>query len=96
MAVSDRVASAEAELWQQTLTLVAAPGSDRAKAWRAGTPTPPRGGYSVRIDVDAGNRLAAGWRAERGPADGVGAVRAASNWKPGYAAVTAAAGAKPE
>ena len=36
IATSDRGVAGKGRLWQHTLTLLAAPGSDRAKAWTAG------------------------------------------------------------
>src|SRR5262249_44049997 len=61
VAVSDRTVSGQGRLWQHNLTLLAEPGSDRAKAWRAGTPALPAGRYLVRVYVDAGGKLAKDW-----------------------------------
>ena len=57
VATSDRVVWGKGKLWQHTVTLLAAPGSDRAKAWAKGKPSLPAGKYLVKVYVDsAGTR----------------------------------------
>jgi hypothetical protein len=89
VAVSDRMVSGKARLWQHNLTLLAAKDSDRAKAWRAGKPTLPPGRYMVRVYLDADGRLARDWTAELGERDAVGQVPFAAKWREGYGAMTA-------
>ena len=45
VATSDRVVWGKGKLWQHTVTLLAEPGSERAKAWSAGKPSLPAGRY---------------------------------------------------
>ncbi len=89
VAVSDRVVSGKAKLWQHTLTLLAAKGSDRAKTWRAGKPVLPAGKYLARVYLDGDGRLAKDWKAELGDADSVGQVEFRAGWREGYGAMTA-------
>jgi len=88
LAVSDRVVAGKD--WQHSLTLLAAKGSGRATAWRAGGPTLAAGKFLARVDLDAGGRLAKDWRAEFGGGDFVGEVEFAARWREGYGAMTAA------
>jgi hypothetical protein len=88
VATSDRKVWGAGKLWQHSLTLLAAPGSDRAKAWAA-RPALPAGKYLLRVYVDAGGRLAKDWAAELGPADLVGEAEVTSGWPAGYAKMTA-------
>ena len=90
VATSDRMSSGKAKLWQHTLTLLASPGSPRAKAWAAGKATLPAGKYLVKVYVDQAGRAAADWRAALGEAEYVGAVEVQSRWAEGYGAMTAA------
>jgi hypothetical protein len=94
VAVSDRVVWGKGRLWQHNLTLLAAKGSARAAAWRAGTPALPEGKYLARVSVDAGGRLAKDWTAELGPADLAGEVEFAAKWRSGYGAMTSAKAGK--
>ena len=88
IATSDRMVWGKGKLWQHTLTLLAAKGSDRAKAWRAGKPSLPRGKYRVKVYVDARNRLAGDWTATLGEADFAGQAEVQSGWREGYGAMT--------
>jgi hypothetical protein len=88
VATSDRVVWGKGKLWQHTLTLLAAPGSERAKAWAAGKAALPAGKYLVKVYVDQAGRAAADWRATLGPAEYVGAVEVQSRWPEGYQAMT--------
>jgi hypothetical protein len=93
VAVSDRVVFGKGRLWQHNVTLLAAKDSDRAKAWRAGTPSLVPGKYLARVYVDGGGRLAKDWTAELGEADSVGEVEFQARWRAGYGAMTVASGA---
>lgn len=93
VAVSDRMASGKAKLWQHNLTLLAATGSDRAQAWRAGKAVLPAGKYLTRVYVDGEGKLVKDWKAELGEGDFVGQVEFQARWREGYGAMTAASGA---
>jgi hypothetical protein len=88
VATSDRLVFGKGRLWQHTLTLLAAPGSERAKTWRTAKPSLPRGKYLVRVSVDRGGRLGADWRATLGDADRVGEAEVESAWPEGYGRMT--------
>ena len=88
VAVSDRVVWGKGKLWQHNLTLLAAKGSDRATAWRAGTPTLPEGKYLVKVYLDADGRLAKDWKAALGDADFSGQGEFAAKWPEGYGAMS--------
>jgi hypothetical protein len=82
------------KLWQHTVTLLAEPGSERAKAWAASKPTLPPGRYLVKVYVDADGRLAKDWTATLGDKDCVGQVEIRGAWKDGYNQMTVADGTK--
>ena len=86
--MSDRVVWGKGKLWQHNLTLLAAKGSERAKAWR-GTPSLPAGKYLVKVYLDADGRLAKDWTATLGDADFAGQGEFAAKWPAGYGAMTA-------
>ena len=88
VAVSDRVVSGKAKLWQHSLTLLAAKGSDRATAWRTGTPSLPPGKYLVKVYLDRGGKLAKDWQATLGDADFAGQSEFQAKWREGYGAMT--------
>lgn len=88
VATSDRGVWGKGRLWQHNLTLVAAPGSERAKQWMSAKPTLPRGRYLIRIFVDREGRLARDWKAELGEADFVGQAEITSAWPEGYGRMT--------
>ncbi len=94
VAVSDRVVSGKAKLWQHNLTLLAAKESDRAKAWRAGKPSLPEGKYLLRVYLDDDGKLAKDWKAVLGDEDFGGQVEFAAKWRAGYGAMTAVDAAK--
>lgn len=96
VAVSDRVVWGKGKLWQHTLTLLAAKGSDRAKGWRKDSPTLPDGKYLVKVFVDADGKLAKDWKATLGESDYAGQAEFKAKWKEGYGTMTAvdAAGVK--
>ena len=89
VAVSDRVVFGKGKLWQHNLTLLAAKDSERAKAWKAGTPALTKGKYLVRVFVDGDGRLAKDWKAALGVADFVGETEFPARWKEGYGGMTA-------
>ena len=90
VATSDRKVWAKGKLWQHTVTLLAEPGSARAKAWSAGKPALPPGKYLLKVYVDADDRLAKDWTATLGEADYVGQVEIRGQWKEGYGQMTVA------
>ena len=88
IAVSDRAVWGQGKLWQHTLTLLAPRGSARAKAWKRGNPTLPRGRYLVKVHVDRKDRLKDNWKAQIGKDDYVGQAEFTSPWREGYGAMT--------
>jgi hypothetical protein len=94
VATSDRVVFGKGKLWQHSLTLLAAPGSERAKAWATGKPQLRPGKYLVKVYVDAGDRTKKDWKATLGPDDYVGSVEVDARWAEGYGAMTAVDGGK--
>ena len=76
------------KLWQHNLTLLAAKGSERAKAWAEGKPSLPRGRYLVKVHVDADGKLSKDWTAGLGDGDFVGQVEVTSAWPEGYGRMT--------
>ncbi len=90
IATSDRVVWGKGKLWQHNLTLLAAAGSERARAWSAGKPSLPQGRYLVKVYVDADGRLAKDWRARLGPDQFAGQVEVQARWGEGYNAMTVA------
>jgi hypothetical protein len=89
IASSDRGVWGGGKLWQHNLTLLAPPGSERARQWRQGRPTLPPGRYLVKVYVDSAGRLAKDWKATLGEADYVGQVEVTSRWPAGYGSMTA-------
>jgi hypothetical protein len=90
VATSDRKVWGKGKLWQHTVTLMAEPGSARAKSWSAGKPALPPGRYLLKVYVDADDRLAKDWTATLGEADFVGRVEIRGQWKEGYGQMTVA------
>jgi hypothetical protein len=90
VATSDRVVWGKGKLWQHTLTLLAAPGSARAKAWARGKPALPPGKYLVKVYVDAADKVRKDWRSKLGRDEFVGQVEVQARWGEGYNAMTAA------
>jgi hypothetical protein len=88
IATSDRGVWGEGKLWQHNLTLQAAAGSERAKAWQRGRPGLPRGRYLIKVHVDAKDALAKDWQAMMGDADFVGQAEVESRWEAGYGSMT--------
>lgn len=89
IAVTDRVVSGKANLWQHNLTLQAAKDSERARTWGAGKPSLPEGKYLVRVYVDGQGELAKDWKAVLGEGDFVGQAEFMARWREGYGAMTA-------
>jgi hypothetical protein len=94
VATSDRLVGGKGGLWQHTLTLLAAPGSARAKAWATGKPALPPGKYLVKVYVDAGEKAKKDWTATLGADEYVGQVEVQARWAEGYGAMTIADGAR--
>jgi hypothetical protein len=94
VATSDRVVWGKGKLWQHTVTLLAEPGSDRAKAWAKGKPALPPGRYLLKVYVDADARLKTDWTATLGEGDYAGQVEVRGAWKEGYNQMTVADGGK--
>jgi hypothetical protein len=94
VATSDRTVWGKGKLWQHTVTLLAEPDSDRAKAWSAGKPTLAPGRYLVKVYVDAEGRLAKDWTANLGEKEYVGQVEVRAAWKEGYNQMTVADGGR--
>jgi hypothetical protein len=90
VATSDRKVWGKGKLWQHTVTLMAAPGSTRAKAWSNGKPGLSPGRYLLKVYVDADDRLANDWTATLGDADYIGQVEIRGHWKEGYGQMTVA------
>jgi hypothetical protein len=88
LATSDRVVFGKGKLWQHTVTLLAAPGSDRAKAWTQGKPSLPPGKYLVKVYVDSGEKMKKDWKAKFGPDEFVGQAEFQARWAEGYGAMT--------
>jgi hypothetical protein len=94
VATSDRVVWGKGKLWQHTVTLLAEPGSDRAKRWAVGKPALPPGRYLLKVYVDADGRLKKDWTAALGEGDYAGRVEVRGAWKEGYNQMTMADGGR--
>jgi hypothetical protein len=90
VATSDRMVGDQGGVWQHTVSLLARPGTPRAKAWAAGRPSLPPGKYLVKVYVDAGGKAMADWKAVLGPDEHVGQVEVQARWAEGYGAMTVA------
>jgi hypothetical protein len=94
IATSDRVVWGKGKLWQHNLALLAAPGTEQARAWKTGKPALPKGKYLVKVYVDGKGRLADDWKAVLGPDDYVGQAEVESSWPEGYGKMTEVDAAK--
>ena len=94
IATSDRMVFGKGKLWQHSLTLLAAPGSDRAKAWDKGKPSLPTGKYLVKVYVDGSGKVKDNWKAKLGAEEFVGQVEVQSRWPEGYGTMTSADGTR--
>jgi len=90
VATSDRKTWGKGKLWQHVMTLLAEPGSERAKAWAAGKPALRPGRYLLKVYVDADGRLAKDWGAALGGGDYVGQLEIRGDWRQGYDQMTVA------
>ncbi|MFO0811385.1 MAG: hypothetical protein U0746_22375 [Gemmataceae bacterium] len=88
IATSDRMVAPKGDLWQHNLTLLAAKGSERAKALKA-KPALPTGRYLVRVYVDATAKLSRDWTATLGEAEYAGQADFTPRWREGYGGMTA-------
>lgn len=88
IAISDRVVSSKENLWQHSMTLFAARGSDQAKAWRAGKPMLSEGKYLLKVYIDAEGKLEKDWKSSLGEEQFVGQVEFVASWREGYNAMT--------
>ena len=88
IATTDRRVFGKGKLWQHSVTLLAAVGSDRAKAWKAGKASLPEGRYLIKVFVDANGRLEKDWKAGLGEKDYVGQIEVQSDWREGYGKMT--------
>ncbi|MBP3956817.1 hypothetical protein J8F10_16205 [Gemmata sp. G18] len=86
IATSDRVCGDNG--WQHTVTLLAAPGSDRAKLWAKGKPSLPAGKYLVKAFVDSANKAQKDWTARIGAGEFVGEAEFQGRWAEGYGSMT--------
>jgi hypothetical protein len=87
IATTDRVVFGKGHLWQHTLTLLALPGSDRAKAFERRAALPP-GKYLVKLYVDSAGKAKSDWKAKLGEAEFAGQIEVQSRWPEGYNAMT--------
>jgi hypothetical protein len=88
IAVSDRQVLDEFQLWQNSLTLLAAEGSGRAGRWERGKPSLPPGRYLLKVFVDVERRLRRDWQDDLGEKEFVGQTAIETNWPAGYGAMT--------
>ena len=86
VATSDRVSGGGG--WQHTVTLLAAPGSDRAKAWEKGKPSLVQGKYLVKVYVDLAGKAKNDWKARLGADEFIGQAEFQGRWQEGYGAMT--------
>jgi len=89
VATSDRIVFGKGKLWQHTLTLLAEPGSARAKSWASKAALPP-GRYLLKAYVDRDGRLKKDWTAKLGEDDFAGRIEVRGAWEEGYGQMTAA------
>jgi hypothetical protein len=94
IATSDRVVWGKGKLWQHTLTLLAAPGSERARLWAMRKPGLAPGKYLAKIYVDTGDKAKKDWKAKLGAEEYVGQVETQSRWPEGYGAMTVIDGSR--
>jgi hypothetical protein len=88
VATTDRVVFGKGKLWQHTVTLLAAAGSDRAKAWEKGKPSLPGGKYLVKVYVDSADKAKKDWKVPLGADEYVGQAEFQGRWAEGYNAMT--------
>jgi hypothetical protein len=83
IATSDRKTWGKGRLWQHSLTLLAAKGSERAAAWAKGKPSLPRGKYLVKAFIVRDGKPAPAGEAE-----------VTSGWPEGYGRMGVVEGAR--
>ena len=88
VATSDRVVFRNGKLWQHTLTLVAAPGSERAQAWSKGKASLPPGRYLLKVYVDSTDKAKKDWKAPPGTGEYAGQAEFEARGGEGYGART--------
>ena len=88
IATTDRLVWGKGKLWQHTLTLLAAKGSERAEAWMKGNPALPKGKYLVKVYVDRDERLKNNWTAPLDERDIAGQTEVQSDWPAAYGKMT--------
>ncbi|HLQ44429.1 MAG TPA: hypothetical protein VK137_06860 [Planctomycetaceae bacterium] len=94
VAISDRQVGGNQRIWQHTLTLLAEPGSQRARHLERGSPALPPGAYLVKVHVDRADRTLDDWQATMRDEDFVGQAEFRAEWRPGYGTMTAVDAAK--
>jgi len=94
IATSDRLVWGKGKQWQHTLTLLAEPGSERAKLWATRKPVLPGGKYLVKVYSDSSEKTKKDWKARLGPDEFVGQTEFQSRWPEGYGSMTAVDAAK--
>ncbi len=94
IATSDRVVWGKGKQWQHTLTLLAEPGSERAKLWATSKPVLPGGKYLVKVQSDSSEKTKKDWKARLGPDEFVGQTEFQSRWPEGYGSMTVVDAAK--
>ena len=88
IATSDRGVWGKGKLWQHSLVLLAAKGSERARSWSKGRPALPPGRYLLKVYVDTNERLKADWNSTLDERDFVGETVIESKWPSGYGRMT--------
>ncbi len=86
IATSDRMCGDKG--WQHTVTLLATPGSDRAKAWATGKPALPQGKYLVKVYVDSSGKAKKNWKTPLGAEEYIGQAEFQGRWQEGYGSMT--------
>jgi hypothetical protein len=87
-ATTDRVVWGKGKLWQHTVTVLAAPGSERAKVWATSKPALPPGKYLVKVYVDSAGKAKNDWKARLGSDEYVGQAEFQTRWAEGSGAMT--------
>lgn len=94
IATTDRIVWGKGKLWQHTVTLLAAPRSERAKLWAKRKPTLPPGKYLIKVYVDAAEKAKKDWKATLGPDEYAGQAEFQARWGEGYNAMTVVEGGR--
>jgi hypothetical protein len=88
IATSDRTVWGKGKQWQHSLTLLAAPRSERARLWGTQKPVLPGGKYLVKVFSDSNEKTKKDWKVPLGPDEFVGQVEFQSRWPEGYGSMT--------